>query len=124
MGIVRIEATVECDGCGKRFMVDVEPSKRCLFGVDQETGAAQGFVDASELAVESVRGGEWHEIIVRGQRTIARETTGDGSCSVQAGLCLCNECTAKCDAVPTVGAAGEHVERSLTEAEVRKALAP
>ena len=72
MSISVIRVTVECDGCGKQFRVDMDPATK--------TAGADLYFYAEDF----VRGG----------------MTSDGEfCSVQADLQLCGECTSKADSI-------------------------
>lgn len=105
MGLARIDALCQCDGCGERFGVEIE--ERDL----------TDFQDMEELVLEEVRGGlagcyKWG---VRGKQTVDRISLSYGA-TVQGGLLLCDKCSKACDELEI----GE--DRDLTEAEVRNVL--
>ena len=106
MPAVRIDALCVCDGCEKRFGVELD------LAADLKDGPCADF---EELVHETVRSGNHTSYTwgVRGKATVDRLSLS-GETTVQAGLLLCDECTKKCDAVP--------VERNLTRAEVNEAL--
>src|SRR3546814_3157344 len=69
-----IRAAFECDGCGKPFKVDIEPSTKNWMRRQ----------DMLSIAENAIRGG----------------MTSDGEfCSIQADMHLCGDCTAVADAI-------------------------
>lgn len=68
MSVKIINATIECDGCGGRFTVDIDAAYKPPAGWSEW-----------DVAVDAVRGGS------------------DGT-SVQGGFTLCEKCTKTCDA--------------------------
>lgn len=106
MTVKRVDALCECEGCGKRF------------GIELDIGRDLGneiFPDFDAIAREEIRSGHtagytWG---VRGKATVERFPLS-GSVTIQAGLMLCDVCTRKCDDLP--------IERNLTLAEVNGAL--
>ena len=104
MAVVRMDALCECEGCGKRFGVELDIGECLNEGDDFET-----------VVRETIRGGTatcytWG---VRGKITVDRFSLS-GQPTIQADLMLCDICTRKCDDVP--------IERNLTRAEVNEAL--
>src|SRR3546814_11693923 len=74
MSISVIRAAFECDGCGKPFKVDIEPSTKNWMRRQ----------DMLSIAENAIRGG----------------LTSDGAfCSIQADMHLCGDCTAVADAI-------------------------
>src|SRR3546814_20429641 len=74
MSISVIRAAFECDGCGKPFKVDIEPSTKNWMRRQ----------DMLSIAENAIRGG----------------MTSDGEfCSIQADMHLCGDCTAVADAL-------------------------
>jgi hypothetical protein len=105
MTVVRIDALCICDGCGKRFGVELELAEDLDGSCD----------DFESLVRETVRGGQclcytWG---VRGKATADRFALSYPA-TVQAGLLLCDVCSKKCDELPIVSA--------LTLAQVNEAL--
>lgn len=74
MSIVVIKAYFDCDGCGKQFGVEMDPARKAWLP-DQAIG---------DLAEDAVRGGE---------------TLAGDSCSVQAEMHLCPDCTTTADSI-------------------------
>jgi hypothetical protein len=108
MTVVRIDALCACEGCGKRFGVELELAEKLKDG---------HYDDFEDMVRWYVRGGNatcytWG---VRGQRTVDRLSLS-GHPTVQADLLLCDICTAKCDAVEVPE------DRNLTREEVNDAL--
>jgi hypothetical protein len=106
MPVVRIDALCQCEGCGKRFGIEVD------LGRDLNNKV---FPDFEALVREEIRNGlspgyTWG---VRGKATVDRLPL-TGWVTIQAELMLCDVCSRKCDDVP--------VERNLTRAEVAKVL--
>lgn len=104
MPVVRIDALCRCEGCDKRF------------GVEIELAADIGNVDDfEELVREEIRGGNATSYTwgVRGKMTVDRLPL---SCqpTIQADLMLCDRCSKLCDDLP--------IEGALTRAQVEKAL--
>lgn len=104
MPVVRVDALCECEGCQKRFGVEVE------LATDLKEHA-----DFESLVRETVRNGDalcytWG---VRGKQTIDRMALSYQA-TVQAGLLLCDACSRKCDDLPVKG--------NLTLVQVHEAL--
>lgn len=76
MSIIKVRATVECDGCGKQFHSGL---------ADLASEVPAGW-SLHELAEDYVRGGNCDE---------------GGMCSVQADMHLCAQCTATADSIGT-----------------------
>jgi hypothetical protein len=104
MTVVRVDALCVCDGCAKRFGVELEVAEDLSMHKDFET-----------LVRSTIRMGDAAGYIygVRGKQTVDRFPLSY-PVTVQAGLILCDECSRKCDAVP--------VEGNLTRAQVNEAL--
>jgi hypothetical protein len=78
-----LRAAWQCDGCGKDFVV----------AIDQGRAIPQGW-DLMEVARDAIRGGE--AVTQTGKHT--SHTSGIlGSCSVQADMNLCPDCTRVAD---------------------------
>jgi hypothetical protein len=89
MSVHRIEAVIDCDGCGHRFSVELDPAykPKCW--------------SLWDCAVDGVRGGQ-------------RGTIGDrGHTSVQGGLCLCPVCTGTVDEYTGDDPSPEDISRVL-----------
>lgn len=106
MPAVRIDALCQCEGCGKRFGIELDLGRNLT---------NEHFPDFDSLAREEIRNGLSPGYVwgVRGKATVDRLSLS-GSVTIQADLMLCDVCTRKCDDVP--------VERNLTRAEVNEAL--
>lgn len=104
MAVVRIDALCECDGCQKRFGVELELAEE-----------VSDFLDFQEIVEETVRGGQCNCYTwgVRGKATIDRMSLSY-QVTVQANLLLCDECSRRCDALP--------IDGDLTRAQVNEAL--
>lgn len=106
MGVVRIDALCECEGCGKRFGVEIDIAEE-LKGGDN--------ADFEALVRGTIWGGQatcytWG---VRGKVTVDRMSLSYQP-TIQADLMLCDICSRKCDDLP--------IEESLTLAQVNEAL--
>lgn len=106
MPVVRIDALCECEGCGKRFGVELDIGDMLKDGDND---------DFEALVRDTIRGGmaacyTWG---VRGQRTVDRMTL-DYHVTIQADLMLCDVCSRKCDDLP--------IEELLTRDQVNEAL--
>ncbi len=106
MPVVRIDALCVCEGCAKRFGVELELAQ------DLKHGAYDDFED---LARDTVRGGNacaytWG---VRGKATVDRMSLSYHP-TIQADLMLCDDCSRKCDDVP--------IDDNLTREQVNRAL--
>jgi hypothetical protein len=106
MGVCRIDALCECEGCGKRFGVEVDIAEELKDGEH---------ADFESLVRQTIRNGmaacyTWG---VRGKATVDRMGLSYQA-TVQADLILCDVCSKKCDAVP--------IEGNLTLAQVERAL--
>lgn len=106
MGVVRIDVLCMCDGCAKRFGIEVETSE------DLPT-----YDDFEHLARETIRGGQTTSYTwgVRGKATVDRFPLS-GEPTIQGGYMLCDVCTQKCDDLPV------ECDRNLTRIEVEKTL--
>ncbi len=104
MGVVRIDALCMCDGCAKRFGIEIEVAE-----------VLKDHEDFEHLARETIRGGQLTSYTwgVRGKQTVERFPL---SChpTIQGGYMLCDVCTKTCDDLP-----GDH---NLTRIEVEKTL--
>lgn len=106
MAVVRIDALCECEGCGKRFGVEVDLAEELKAG---------DHADFEALVRQTINGGmgacyTWG---VRGKTTVDRMSLSYQA-TVQAELMLCDICSRKCDELP--------VEGNLSRAQVNKAL--
>lgn len=106
MTVVRIDALCECEGCGKRFGVEVDLAEALKDGDN---------ADFEALVRDTIRGGNatcytWG---VRGKATVDRMSLSYQA-TIQADLMLCDLCSRKCDDLP--------IEGNLTRAQVNKAL--
>lgn len=105
MAVVRVDALCECEGCGKRFGVELDIAE------DLKDG---DHADFDSLVRETVRGNAtcytWG---VRGKATVDRLSLSY-TVTVQGDLLLCDVCSKKCDDVP--------IEGNLTRAQVNTAL--
>lgn len=106
MTVVRVDALCECEGCGKRFGIELDIGRDLTNEI---------FPDFDALAREEIRNGlnEGYTWGIRGKTTVDRFALS-GSVTIQAELMLCDICTRKCDDVP--------VDRNLTLSEVNEAL--
>lgn len=106
MPAVRIDALCECEGCGKRFGVELELATEIR---------GSFFKDFEGLVREEILSGNatcytWG---VRGKATVDRLSLSAHP-TIQADLMLCDVCSRKCDDLP--------VEGDLTRAQVNEAL--
>ena len=106
MTVVRIDALCECEGCGKRFGVELD------IGDDLKDGDNADF---EALVRDTIMGGNatcytWG---VRGKATVDRMALSYQA-TIQADLMLCDICSRKCDDLP--------IEGALTRAQVNEAL--
>lgn len=106
MPAVRIDALCECDGCQKRFGVELDLAE------DLKDG---DHADFESLVRETIRNGNsvsytWG---VRGKATVDRMSLSYQT-TIQADLMLCDTCSKKCDDLP--------IEGNLTRAQVNRAL--
>jgi hypothetical protein len=106
MAVVRIDALCECEGCGKRFGIEID------IGRDLNN---EVFPDFDSIAREEIRNGLNAGYVwgVRGKATVDRLPLS-GCVTIQAELMLCDVCTRKCDDLP--------VEDNITRAQVNEAL--
>jgi hypothetical protein len=79
MAFINVRATVECDGCARHMIVEVDAAE----------DRPQTFT-WSDLVEEAVRGG----IALVSIRGVANAS---GMTSVQDGKCLCPDCTSRAD---------------------------
>lgn len=103
MGVVRVDALCECDGCQKRFGVEIP--------LDRDVDAAT----FDYMVSEEVRSGQgtYYTWGVRGKSTVDRMSLSSKP-TIQGGFLLCDVCSEKCDALP--------IEEDLTRAQVLRAL--
>jgi hypothetical protein len=104
MPVVRIDALCECEGCQKRFGVEVEIAS-----------VLKDFDDFEALVREEIRNGNancytWG---VRGRQTVDRMALSYQA-TIQADLMLCDVCSKKCDDLP--------IEGNLTLEQVHQAI--
>jgi hypothetical protein len=106
MSVVRVDALCQCEGCGKRFGIEVD------IGRDLNNEALPDF---EALVREEIRNGLSPGFVwgVRGKATVDRLPVSY-SVTIQADLMLCDICSRKCDDLP--------IERNLTLAEVNEVL--
>lgn len=104
MAVVRLDALCACDGCGKRFGVELELAADLK---DHE--------DFEAMTRAAIHGGQANCYVwgVRGRSTVDRLSLS-GPTSVQAGKVLCDACTKRCDDYP--------VEGNLSAAQVDAAV--
>lgn len=106
MPIVRIDALCECEGCQKRFGIELDMGESLLAGE---------YVDFDDMVRETIRGGNTTHYTwgVRGKQTVDRLPLSYQP-TIQAGLMLCDVCSKKCDELPTEGAlTREQIEEAL-----------
>jgi hypothetical protein len=106
MPVVRADALCECEGCGKRFGVELD------IGIDLKCGDNADF---EALVRDTICGGNATCYIwgVRGKATVDRMSLSYQA-TIQAELMLCDVCSRKCDDLP--------IEGALTRAQVNMAL--
>lgn len=106
MSVVRIDALCECEGCGKRFGVELELAAELKGGEH---------ADFEALVRDTICGGQADCYVwgVRGKATVDRMALSYQA-TVQADLVLCDICSRKCDDLP--------IEGALTRAQVNRAL--
>jgi hypothetical protein len=92
MPLVRLDALCACEGCYKRFGIELDIGRNLA---DESWLGNFDAVVREEIASGRDDGYVWG---VRGQKTVER--FGTGSVSIQGGLMLCSECTKKCDRDP------------------------
>lgn len=104
MSVVRIDALCECEGCGKRFGVEI----------DIATDLDDNYLDFEDMVRDTINGGTagytWG---VRGKATVDRLPLTYQP-TIQGDLMLCDICSKKCDDLP--------IEGNLTRAQVNRAL--
>jgi hypothetical protein len=97
MPVVRIDALCCCEGCSKRFGVELELATNLQENPDI-------FPDFEALAREAIRGGQSNCYVwgVRGKATVDRLPL---TCNptIQGDFMLCDLCTTKCDNLPIKG---------------------
>lgn len=104
MSVVRIDALCECEGCGKRFGVEIDIAEDLGFQC----------TDFEALVRDTIRGGTAGYIWgVRGRATVDRLPLTYRP-TIQADLLLCDICSKKCDDLP--------IEGNLARAQVNRAL--
>lgn len=103
MPVVRIDALCECEGCQKRFGIELDLAEELRDHADFES-----------VARETIRNGTagytWG---VRGRMTVDRMALSYQP-TIQAELMLCDTCSKLCDDAP--------IEEDLTRAQVNRAL--
>lgn len=105
MGVVRIDALCMCDGCAKRFGIELD--------IAEEIGGSD-HLDFESLAHETIKNGTAGYIWgVRGKATVDRLPLSYQP-TIQGGLMLCDICSKACDDLP--------IEGNLTRAQVNRAL--
>lgn len=105
MGVVRIDALCMCDGCAKRFGVELDVAE------DLKDGDNADFESlVRETICNGTAGYTWG---VRGKATVDRLSLAYQP-TIQAGLMLCDICSKLCDDAP--------IEGNLTRAQVNQAL--
>jgi len=106
MAVIRVEALCECEGCQKRFGIELDLAEK-LSGGD--------FLDFEALVRQTIRDGMSPGYItgVRGKATVERYSL-TGPVTIQGNRMLCDVCTKICDALP--------IDRNLTRDEVNVAL--
>jgi len=109
MPLVRVDALLACDGCSKRFGIEIDTAfdfAPCGVTHDLEYAVRETIMGGGIGAV----GYTWG---VRGTKTVDRFPLS-GFPTIQGDYLLCDECTRKCDDLP--------IEEPLTKAEVEKVL--
>ena len=105
MPVVRIDALCQCEGCNKRFGVELDVAE------DLKDG---DYEDFEALVRDTIKGGTagytWG---VRGKQTVDRMALTHQP-TIQADLMLCDRCSKICDDVP--------IEGNLSREQVEKAL--
>jgi len=93
MPIARIDTLCECDGCGKRFGIELDI-----------TYSPSEFDSFEELVKETVTEcfAFCYSWAIRGKETVERFPL-DYSVTIQAEMLLCDECSRKCDEFDVVG---------------------
>lgn len=106
MPVTRIDALCACDGCGKRFGVELEIAE------DLKDGDHPDF---ESLVRETIRGGQCNCYIwgVRGKTTVDRLPLSYEA-TIQGDYMLCDVCSRKCDMAPIKG--------NLSRTQVEKVL--
>lgn len=91
MAVVRVDALCECDGCQKRFGVELELVWQTSNGFDY-------------MVREEVRSGQgtYYTWGVRGKATVDRFPLSHQP-TIQGGFLLCDVCSKKCDDLPIKG---------------------
>jgi hypothetical protein len=105
--VVRVDALCACEGCGKRFGVELDVAEELKGGA---------YADFDALVRDAILGGQatvytWG---VRGKATVDRYPLSYNA-TVQADLVLCDICSKKCDELP--------IEGALTLSQVEQAIA-
>jgi hypothetical protein len=104
MAVERIDVLCCCEGCGKRFGIEL----------DVGTDLDGTYLDFEEAARDTIRGGTagytWG---VRAKATVERYPLTYQP-TIQADLMLCDVCSRKCDDLP--------IEEDLTRQQVNQAL--
>lgn len=102
MPVVRVDALCQCEGCSKRFGVELEITE------DFKDG---GYADFEELVCQTIRDGNCSSYTwgIRNARlSLSYQPT------IQGDLMLCDTCSEKCDNAP--------IEGELTRAQVENVL--
>lgn len=106
MSVIRIDALCQCEGCSKRFGIELE------LAADLKTGFPSDF---EGMVREAILSGDattytWG---VRGKATVDRLPLSYQP-TIQGDLMLCDTCSKRCDDLPFEG--------DLTRAQVEKVL--
>ena len=108
MPVERVDILCACEGCGKRFGVEIETSEALKGG---------HYDDFEDMTRWYIRGGNATCYVwgVRGKQTVDRLSLS-GHPTIQGDLMLCDICTAKCDTIDVPE------DRNLTVEEVYDTL--
>ena len=106
MAAVRIDALCACEGCGKRFGVELELAQ------DLKDGE---YTDFEALVRDTIRSGLGNCYVwgVRGKSTVDRMSLSY-HVTIQGEYMLCDICSKKCDDLP--------IEGNLTKEQVEQTL--
>lgn len=107
MPAVRIDVLCECEGCAKRFGVELDLAQPLKDGF---------YIDFEAMVRDAIQGGaaRCYTWGVRGKTTVDRMSLAY-NVTIQADLMLCDVCSRKCDDLP--------IEDALTLAQVTEAIA-
>jgi hypothetical protein len=118
MAVVRIDVLCQCEGCGKRFGVELERSDQ-LDDICSSIRLGDQWPDLGDMVESLVReeicagNGTYYTWGVRGKATVDRIGLSHRP-TIQANMVLCDVCSKKCDELP--------IEGALTLAQVQEAL--